>query len=268
MLKPVRFEYRYISSSHCFPDFTRARNSSFPLAVLYVLSFPFSSTSSCSFLCYGSWSSNHHFSLECERQVQRVKSHSHTLSCGLRFIGWILSFWMSITLVELRVQLEKALMVFPLSAENLLHETQLLSRLLYFARFGWTQTRVLKFRGRKNTREQLIQARTWNPWQGGFTCSQHAIQKSSFLQPPILLSVWKQKWSVTEGWALLTRGRRRVMPQTAPPSMNLYCIVLHCLLEMMHSQLHGKQRPVGDHGKPHGFLSFANLVGESLWLLT
>lgn len=69
---------------------------------------------------------------------------------------------------------------------------------------------------------------------------------------------------MTEGWALLTIGSSGVMPQTAPHSVKIRCIVSHHPLEIMRSQLHGKQKLVGGHGKPRGFFCFANPVGESL----
>lgn len=102
-----------------------------------------------------------------------------------------------------------------------------------------------------------LETETSYHWQGCFTCKQHTTQTPSscsppsFFQPPSRRKHWKQ--CVTEGWSLLTVGSSGIVPQTAPHSTMLVCIVSYCLLEIMHSQLHGKQKLVGGHREPHGF---------------
>lgn len=100
--------------------------------------------------------------------------------------------------------------------------------LLYFSRFGWTQTRTLKFRGRKNTHAQLSQAKTWNPLQRGFTCSQHAIQnlpfcslQSSFL-PKSRSGVWLRDGPC---WPEAAVGLCLRLPLTPWSCIALFCTV-------------------------------------------
>lgn len=117
-----------------------------------------------------------------------------------------------------------------------------------------------------------LETETSYHWQGCFTCRQHTAQtppsrsRPSFLQPPSRRKHWKQ--GVTEGWSLLAVGSSGVVPQTVPHSAMPVCIVSCCLLEIMHSQLHGKQKPVGGHREPHGFsVSIIRLVNRSDCLL-
>lgn len=100
--------------------------------------------------------------------------------------------------------------------------------LLYFSRFGWTQTRTLKFRGRKNTHSQLSQAKTWNPLQRGFTGSQHAIQnlpfcslQSSFL-PKSRSGVWLRDGPC---WPEAAVGLCLRLPLTPWSCIALFCTV-------------------------------------------
>lgn len=211
-----------------------------------MLSFPFSSTSSCCFLCWGSWSSNHHFSLECESKFKGWRVNLiHFLMDWDSLVGFSLS-GCPLLMVELRVQLVKASMVFPLSAQNLLHETQLLSRLLYFARFGWSQTRVLKFRGKKNTNALLSQSRTWNSWQRDCTCSQHAIQNLRFcsLQSSFLSEsrsgVWLRDGCYWPGAAL---GLCLRLPLTPWSYIALFCTVHWKLCTLSSMENKGCERP-------------------------
>lgn len=170
--------------------------------------------------------------------------------------------------------LVRVLILFPFSAQTTFFmKPSYCQDCCSSARLGWTQPRGLKFIGKKNTHAYWSQARNWNllslagvlHLEPAHNPIPPSCSPQSSFQPPRRRKHWKQ--DVTEGWSLLTVGSSGVMPQTASHSMVLVCIVSRFLSEIMHTQLHGKQKPVGGHREPHGFFCFANPVGESCWLL-
>lgn len=147
--------------------------------------------------------------------------------------------------------LAKALTVFPLSAQTTFFMKPSCCRDCWSsASLGWTQLRGLKFIGRRNTHARSSQARNCNLLSlvGVFHLQPAHNPNSFFLQPAIPLLTSKQKKTLKAGcdWGMVPTdcGQQGVMPQTAPHSTMLVCIVSRCLLEIMHSQLHGKQKPM------------------------